>query len=186
MADIVLAFENFAVLDAVDSQVHVFGFNDPVFVSEVKSITIEEKRTRESTATPPDGRVYEIIMEYIAGSNPVHIRVKKMTTQNITGVVDHNSDNVKLERATALPMVALPIFNRNEDITYNVFMPSFGISDGEPLSLFSKRESIRQGQRVAGQLLKDDSANMEFTTAAKVSTAALIDRYDIVGAYEPE
>ena len=184
MAEILLAFENFGILDSQDSGTHVFGSTSPVTVSEVKSITIEEKRTREFVSVNPEARVYEIIMEYITGGDEVHIRFKKMTTQNITGVVDQPSGNVTLVRDNALPMVALPIFNKNEDITYNVFLPSFGDALGTSLNLFSQRESIKQGQKVSAQSLKNDSTSMEFTTAAKVSTAELIDKYDIIVAYE--
>ena len=184
MAEILLAFEDVELRNGADSSTLIFGGGSPVTVDEIKSISIVEKRTEQLITFPHDARVYQLIMEYTFGSSEVHIRVKTMTTTDVTGVVDHDSLNVTLLRENALPMIALPIFTKNQEVTYKVFMPSFGASEGQALELFSKRQSIKQGQKVSNQSLKNDSASMEFTTAAKVITSELIDQYDIIVAYE--
>lgn len=184
MAVIQLAYQNFQVPDDVDYKAITFGNQTPVLVSAVKSIAIIEKHTKERISTGADDRVYEIIMQFVPGALEVHIGIKKMVATNVSTIVDQNSTNVNLIRTNALPMAALPIFSRGAEVHYNIFLPSFGNAVGTALEIFSLRRSIDAGNIVRDEELKDDSTTLEFSSAAKVSTAGEVDQYDIITAYD--
>lgn len=187
------AFENVTIDDSELETVIIFGGAlTPVKVDNIVSVTVLEKRSISHdnlSLQGGKGRVYELIMQYQPPTNggfDVFINVKKVTTTNTPDTVVHVPPNaLNITKNFQASMSALPVFQKENGITYNLFFPEFGGTiTTTALKIVSKRITHPGGNIVYPFVTDAATDTLHYSAAAKVSNAERNFTHDVFAAYE--
>lgn len=186
MVDVEYALDRFVM--NVDQDQRNFSIKDsggsPLLVDTVGKIDVHPlHNTTRVSGVNVIQHAYQITIQYTPGALEVHLNVFKLFTSNVIGVVTHTSRDSL--RANVLPMVLLPISNKDDEVTYDVIMPSFGAASVVSNTILSERIVLPNAfslSRSSGNLLATGATALNYSDSNLVANGTSTNTTDMVVA----